>query len=412
MLQSHVSSRFTAAAAALRHWSCCCKANILPSAPAKLKRENDVSSCTVSVRLGSQRVYPHYQVTEGTEGHRRSMKAKVLLSDVSSLCLSFSSGSMPLQRSQWPCGCCTFLNAAGAPRCSICEAPRRRTGGADGSCWSCPRCTLANPSHCQVCSLCGYSGLEQLRPQRSNSCSGPLRSSRTEPSSLQRRLDGPDGAPTWDCSRCTLQNTPTSMSCSACGGPRKLSLPQIPVDALLVPEAAAESQGTCPAEPAGGALSPMSLQNSAAQNVPLPCSRREVPPPDAGHRPSSLSPSPSTLVVSSAAANPAELLTCRRLSVLKEELSPQSPGVRCPADWPCPACTLINQAQSEHCLACHTPCQQGALLGPTASPKRKESMLGEALRQSDEGEARELWENIISFCRQVSTKRNTQRCPL
>lgn len=202
------------------------------------------------------------------------------------------------------------------------------------------------------------------------------------------------------------------MSCSACGGPRKLSLPQIPADALLVPDFGAGSTGPRPAEPAGGALSPTSLQNSAAQNVPLPCSRREVPPPEPAHRPSTLSPSPSALAISSAAAaNPAELLTCRRLSVLNEELSPQSPGVHCPADWPCPACTLINRAQSEHCLACHTPRQQGAPLGPNASPRRKESMLGETLRQSDEGEARELWENIVSFCRQVGPRR-TARCPL
>lgn len=333
---------------------------------------------------------------------------------------------MPLQRSQWPCGCCTFLNAAGAPRCSICEAPRSRTGVtgvASGSCWSCPRCTLANHPHCQVCSLCGYTGTEQLlrdqlRPQRSNSCSGPLRSSRTEPSGLRHCLEGgPDGGLcsdlTWDCSRCTLQNTPTSMSCSACGGPRKLSLPQIPAEALLLPKVGAEESRTQPAEPAEGALSPSvstveaSFQNSsepgaAAQNVPLPCSRREVPPADVGPRPSSLSPSTSSVTISAPPANPPEHLTCRRLSVLKEELSPLSPDTLCPADWPCPACTLINRAQMEHCLACHTPRQQGVPSGLAASPKRKESMLGEALRRSDEGEAKELWENIVSFCRQVS----------
>lgn len=350
-----------------------------------------------------------------------------------------------MQRNQWACGCCTFLNAAGAPRCSICEAPRRRTEARwmwqgtsrEDGCWSCPRCTLANSSNSQACSLCGYVGAplrppgsseDRIRPQRSNSCSGPLRSSRTEPSGLQNKNQPPDiNSLTWDCSRCTLQNTPTSMSCSACGGPRKLSLPQIPAEALLVPEVCALT-GAQPAEPAGGALSlsistgrecspvEASFQSSSelsvgpsAQNNPVPCSRREVPPPEVCHRPG-LPPSPSTLAVSHLSVQ-AELLSSRRLSVLKEELSPLSPapGASCPAgvlpvsrtEWSCPACTLINRVQSKHCLACHTPQQHVAQLRACLSPKRKESMLGEALRQSDEGEAKELWENIVSFCKEV-----------
>lgn len=95
------------------------------------------------------------------------------------------------------------------------------------------------------------------------------------------------------------------------------------------------------------------------------------------------------------------MLNTRRLSVLKEEACP-SPSASDPhpadvCEWSCPACTLINQVTAKHCLACHTPQQ----LRAAASSVRQESRLVEALRQSDEGAARGLWEDIVRFCRQV-----------
>ncbi|XP_029015342.1 LOW QUALITY PROTEIN: calpain-15-like [Betta splendens] len=287
------------------------------------------------------------------------------------------------------------------------------------------------------CSLCGYaetpagphdSSAEQPRPQRSSSCSGSLRPSSSEPCRRQNRSQSEDSL-VWDCLRCTLQNTPTSMSCSACGGPRKLSLPQIPAEALLMPEVG-DHTAAQQAEPAAGALSlsistrgeclpveasylstnsSQSSVSSSGHNNAVPCSRREVPPPDVCH---SLSPSPSALAASHLPAQP-EVLAGRRLSTLKEELSPLSPASDAATvfppfegvdhgteEWPCPACTLINPGQAKYCLACHTPQQHTA--EPPVSPKKKESMLVEELRQSDEGEAKQLWENIVSFCRENS----------
>lgn len=378
--------------------------------------------------------------------------------DIQSCCLSsFSSGSMPMQRSQWACGCCTFLNAAGAPRCSICEAPRRRPDprwmwhgtSREDSRWSCPRCTLANSPDSLACSLCGYVGAPerppalsdaQPRPQRSSSCSGPLRPSVTELCTLQNQKQPKDAdirSLTWDCLRCTLQNAPTSMSCSVCGGPRKLSLPQIPADALLIPDIC-EQTGVQRAEPAAGALS-LSISTGgeclpaeasyphtsssvlsvapSGHNNPVPCSRREVPPPDVCPKLThTLSPSPSALGVSHLSPQPEQLL-CRRLSILKEELSPLSPApdasasfptdlvpIHSAEEWSCPACTLINKVQAKYCQACNTPQKHVTLPTAAPSPKKKESTLVEVLRQSDEGEARELWENIVSFCREVRSR--------
>ena len=156
--------------------------------------------------------------------------------------------------------------------------------------------------------------------------------------------------------------------------------------------------------------------SSSAQNDPVPCSRREVPPPDVSLSPAqNVSPSPSALAVSHLSAQPELLPPGRRLSVLKEEMSPLSPApggsgafppsvpsVNRTEEWACPACTLINKVESKHCLACHTPQRHAPQLRPAESQRRKESVMVEELRQSDEGEAKELWEDIVSFCREVS----------
>lgn len=201
-----------------------------------------------------------------------------------------------------------------------------------------------------------------------------------------------------------MQNTPTSMSCSACGGPRKLSLPQIPAEALLLPEEEPErpekpalslcvsTRGeTLPAEASHPNTDSTEVRAPPpGHNTPVPCSRREVPPPDVSPHLSS-QPEPAA----------------RRLSILREEVSPLSPAsdasVSFPSgtldlQWSCQACTLVNRLQAQHCLACHTPQQPPRA---AAGPRKKESMLGEVLRRSDEGEAKQLWENIILFCRQV-----------
>ncbi|KAK1794722.1 hypothetical protein P4O66_009891 [Electrophorus voltai] len=472
---------------------------------------------------------------------------------------SHSPGSMAevVRSAEWSCGRCTFLNPGGSPRCSICEAPRQkpdlnrilRLSSAGEIRWTCPRCTLTNHHAAEACSVCGATPTTPNGPgppaQAPPTTSEPA--SEAEPRSQQASEEPLQAEPNgelsvggaevcgWACPRCTLLNTPVATSCSACGGPRKLSLPKIPPEALVVPDVRTPVSGfpaatagasapvlidltedSPPPGPSGTPSPPPSsapflpLSFSSLQNNPVPRSRREVPPtarppnPTAPATSPSAGPSPKPKPLP-----PAEqAYPIKRLGVLEEEepnqpaapvtsppswkcpgcsapsvpsvssagrcdacrgsrpgsggdvidvlgesvrftpASPSSPDFtswacsKCtlrnptgaghcsacgssklhgfsepsscsacsrqqgagpekgPPQWACPACTLLNEGRKKHCAACHTAQQYASIRRAGHGLRRRESVHVEQRRRTDEGEAKELWENIVSFCRE------------
>ncbi|XP_044602409.2 calpain-15 isoform X1 [Equus asinus] len=473
---------------------------------------------------------------------------------------------------EWSCVRCTFLNPAGQRQCSICEAPRQKPDldqilrlSVEEQKWPCARCTFRNFLGKEACEVCGFApepvpgasllpvinGVLPKPPtvlvEPKGSCkeeAGPARTAglaAVEPPGGRPEEEEEEGAAEpgsgWACQRCTLHNTPVASSCSACGGPRKLSLPRIPPEALVVPEVLAPAgfhvtptppqpgEGTEADPPSASAQDsprglPFSPFSPTLQNNPVPRSRREVPPQLQPPVPEAAQPSPPAGSkgplqgpgwAGAGASRLAELLSGKRLSVLEEDVaeggpasrrcgscsapspasparceacgstpgndvidlagdtvrytpaSPSSPDFttwscakctlknptaapRCtacgcsklhgfqehgeppdcgadrpgscsahkagrpvptapperPGQWACPACTLLNAPRAKHCAACHTPQLLVAQRRGAAPLRRRESMHVEKRRQTDEGEAKALWENIVAFCRENS----------
>lgn len=489
---------------------------------------------------------------------------------------------------EWSCTRCTFLNPVGQRQCSICEAPRQKPDlnhilrlSVEEQKWACARCTFKNFLGKETCEVCGFtpepgpSGsplpvINGILPKPAvlvePKGTAKEEAAKVESSSEDSEGKSPDEAELesgWACQRCTLHNTPVANSCSACGGPRKLSLPKIPPEALVVPEvitpagfhmAPSTPQSLVPTELSDGdtvaTQGPVAMEQEAQkmpafspfspglQNNPVPRSRREVPPQLQMPGPEAPQPgaqgtagqkgSPQGQARAAPAARLQELLSNKRLSVLEEEMdvspshwkcstcsllnsagtgkceacstqkgsdtinlvgdsvrftpcspsspdfttwscskctlknptaaqkckvcgssklhgfqehSPQGePSPRCPecgagekgscsscgtkapsarkvarlfpsqlpgaqdrpGQWACPACTLLNELKAKHCVACHTPQQYVAQRKGLKPLKRRESMHVEKRRQTDEGEAKALWENIVTFCREVS----------
>ncbi|KAI5932651.1 Calpain-15 [Manis javanica] len=324
-----------------------------------------------------------------------------------------SSGPMAAA-GEWSCTRCTFLNPASQRQCSICEAPRHKPDleqilrlSVEEQKWPCARCTFRNLLGTGACEVCGFApepvsgtsplpvinGVQPKPPavlvEPKGSCkeeAGPVQTAglaALEPARGQPEEEKGAAEPGggWACQRCTLHNTPVASSCSACGGPRKLSLPRIPPEALVVPEVVAPAGfHVIPAPPQSGegmeadppsatdqepprvpSFSPFS---PTLQNNPVPRSRREVPPqlqppvPEAAKPSSSAGPKGTPQGLGPMAAGApclAELLSSKRLSMLEEEAPQASPTLR-----RCSSCSAPSPGSPACCGAC------GASLGSDA----------------------------------------------
>ncbi|XP_073915886.1 calpain-15 isoform X6 [Castor canadensis] len=353
---------------------------------------------------------------------------------------------------EWSCVRCTFLNPAGQRQCSICEAPRHKPDldqilrlSVEEQKWPCARCTFRNFLGKEACEVCGFTPepvpgasllpiINGVLPKPPTVLVEPKGSCKEDAGLVQttglvaveptggfhkdvekeQEDEGMGAEPEsgWACQRCTLHNTPVASSCSVCGGPRKLSLPRIPPEALVVPEVVAPvgfhvvpappqpvlpgggaepdppstSQGPTSADQETPRVPPFSPFSPTLQNNPVPRSRREVPPQLQPPVPEAAQPSPSTSSKGppqgpgrsvAGTSRLAELLSGKRLSVLEEE-APESSPAHCEACSSVPGSDIIDLAGDTVRYTPASPsspdfttwsCAKCTLRNPTAAPR-------------------------------------------
>lgn len=211
--------------------------------------------------------------------------------------------------------------------------------------WTCGKCTLINNVSVSVCSACG--------------------ASKRLPSTSSRR-----GSQGWSCRRCTLDNEARTTRCSACGLIRHKTSTSTPATAI--------------------ATTPSTTTNAATTNGDSEAISRLDP-----------------------ADRRSQMQRQRALDKSDPSSSPTLSG------WQCPTCTFKNTRDRQIRSACRMcgsissleETRQGGGGGAASSLEcvaverkgtlqRRESQYIEDLRKIEEMEARDLWSNIISYCRE------------
>nr|XP_055195781.1 calpain-15 isoform X6 [Nyctereutes procyonoides] len=318
---------------------------------------------------------------------------------------------------EWSCARCTFLNPAGQRQCSICEAPRHKPDldhilrlSVEEQKWPCARCTFRNFLGKETCENNPVPRSRREVPPQLQ----PLVPEASQPSP-SASSKGPSQGPGWTAAGASrlaellsskrlgmleeeAEGSPAPHRCSSCSAPGPSSPARCEVCGAApgsdVIDLAGDTVRYKPATPSSPDFTTWScakctLKNPTAAPRCTACGCSKLhgfqehgePPtrcPDCGvDRPGPCS---------------AHKASCP---------FPVAPPER-PNQWACPACTLLNAPRAKHCAACHTPQLLVAQRRGVTPLRRRESMHVEKRRQTDEGEAKALWENIVAFCRENS----------
>ncbi|XP_039102675.1 calpain-15 isoform X7 [Hyaena hyaena] len=303
---------------------------------------------------------------------------------------------------EWSCARCTFLNPAGQRQCSICEAPRHKPDldhilrlSVEEQKWPCARCTFRN-----------FLGKETCE-------NNPVPRSRRE---VPPQLQPPVPEATQPSPSAGSKGPPQGPGRTAAGASRLAELLSSKRLSMLEEEAAEGSPGRCEAcgampgsdviDLAGDTVRYKPASPSSPDFTTWSCAKCTLRNPTAAPRCTACGcsklhgfqehgePPTRCLDCSTEKSGPC---SAHKASCPGPAVPPERPG-----QWACPACTLLNAPRAKHCAACHTPQLLVAQRRGVTPLRRRESMHVEKRRQTDEGEAKALWENIVAFCRENS----------
>ena len=374
-----------------------------------------------------------------------------------------SVGSMPSQGNQqltkWTCRRCTLENDLSSFRCAVCEAPRRLNVPTEfPSDFSMEKFAPVVPSSGpnQKRAIPAAAGAAAISsPQKEESLIDKLFNFLPIPNPLSPKKDIPSpsgataGGPSqWTCKHCTYSdNTEWTNTCAICDTPKEVDgTTHSPIDltktsARFIPRKVAPPIVTvrkqAAAEPGENRLrNPSSdksdggwkcrtctLLNKQSSTVCSACggSKMNSSAPTTGDM--TLKREHSWVCTKCTLKNPNTAHICAACEAKKVVKIPDpdaintsvsmisSPAKSSPAKtWKCPSCTFSNDRKLRVCAMCgqarspKTP-QRALPKIPANSPasfQRQESQLMDELRKIEENEAREAWERILSFCREVS----------
>ncbi|XP_067638537.1 calpain-D isoform X2 [Eurosta solidaginis] len=326
------------------------------------------------------------------KGPRKTSESKIL--DVpSNRCAPHTDNNMlDNTRKTWTCSKCSYAyNRIWRGSCEICESIRTHPtselpsiltvtkselsiipGSRKEGQWTCKKCTLVNDPASIACVACGGSKLRSI-------CS-------IEDMTLRK-------GEFWSCTQCTLKNNLSTGICSACKSMRTLPIEPRKVQLNELTEETITFNPVDVNSPFGQAVVKTTNLQPSQVKVSRSPSPRQLRS-SSGAIPKRHSTGGSILRRNSDAFSPTAS-NASRIQIEPTTLSKM---------WQCPACTYENCSASVVCDMCSSP--RGLANGlievtPRLAGKidiRQESKLMENLRQNEEKEALNKWENIIQYC--------------